>query len=587
MRLSAFSLRNKILFFSAMLVIVPGALLGVLSERNGRASLEGVIGRQLAREAGHTADRISTLIRVEQETLEAIARQDVMREIRIADLDKRIAQALNALASGSETRLAYLVVDHEQSLVAVSDSMIMQAPPDWIARNEAKTGIIGILAATGARPELLLGTPIPDPDLAGESLGTLFAVLDWRRLTNVTDRIRSELEAREIAARIVISDREGAILRTSPIAESGTNADDVTRVVGDIPSSPDFIVDATAGLIIGRARLPSLSTSWSLLVIQPLSQALAPALRLRNRLALTTAVALAAALALAGVGASRVIQPLGQLTTAIRGLTRGESSNLHVPVRSSDEVGTLAAAFNKMAAELDEAQRHLVEAEKFAFVGEVAAGVAHQVRTSLGVLRSSAQILARSLADESDPSNVEMIDMIRAEVDRLGRVVDDLLTLDHRRPLDLRPTDLSIPVGSAVDFLAPQADEKGILLERRLPRPGPTVTCDPEAIEQACVNLIANAIASVGRGNRIEVSVDTSQVGTTSFSVRDDGPGVPAEIRERIFDPFVTGRSAGVGLGLTFVNRIAHAHRGRATLVPHDGKGAWFRVELPAQEEAG
>lgn len=586
MSLPTTSLRHKLLIFSSMLVMIPGIILGILSERNGRSSLLLVIGRQLAREATQTADRLSTLIRVESESLENFARQEVMREIRVADLDKRIAQALSTLASGTPARLGYLVVDEEGRIVAVSTSSLDELSLAPYSATTRASGIVGFATGPDGRPALLLAAEVPDPDRPNVRLGTLFVLLDWNRLTDVTDRIREELAAQDIPVQILVTEPGGRILRTSPSGDAGEIASDaLARIARSTAKSPDYEVDRGAELIVSRARL-SPPLDWSLLMVEPVSHALAPAIRLRNRIAVTTGLALAVALLVAALGANRVIQPLSELTKAIRGVARGETSGIHVPVRSEDEVGTLAMTFNKMAADLDETQRHLVEAEKFAFVGELAAGVAHEVRTSLGVLRNAAKILGRSLGEAVDPDAREMIEMIGAEVDRLSRVVDDLLTLDQRRPLDLRPTPLALPLRAAVDFIEPQAREKGVTIAASLTIDCPIVCCDRDAIQQVCINLLSNAIASLSTGGRVEVALERTSRTTAAFTVCDDGPGVPEALRARIFDPFVTGRASGVGLGLTFVKRIVTAHRGSVRLEANEGSGACFRIELPLQEES-
>ncbi len=591
MSLPATSLRHKLLIFSSLLVLIPGVILGVLSERNGRSSLLLVIGRQLAREARQTADRLSTLIRVETESLENFARQDVMREIRVSDLDKRIAQSLSTLVSGSQARLGYVVVDEAGRVVATSAPSPHGLSLEPYLTTTRASGIVGFTSGPGGRPALLLAAPIPDPDRPNVRLGTLFVVLDWNRLADVTDRVREELAAQDIPVQILVIEADGQILHTSSADEAGAIESSTLERIARSTANPStengkgFEVDRAAGLIVGCAHLLPPSR-WSLLMVEPISHALAPAIRLRNRLALTTGLALAVALVIAGLGANRVIKPLSELTKAIRGVARGETSGIHVPVRSEDEVGVLATTFNRMAADLDETQRHLIDAEKFAFVGELAAGVAHEVRTSLGVLRNAAKILGRSLDETAEPHAREMIEMIGAEVDRLSRVVDDLLTLDQRRPLDLRPTSLSLPLRAAVAFVEPEARVKGVTIDARLPVDGPVVCCDRDAIQQVCINLLSNAIASLAAGGHVEVAIEQTSGTMAVFSVRDDGPGVLESLRERIFDPFVTGRASGVGLGLTFVKRIVSAHRGTVRLEPNEGSGARFRIELPLQEES-
>lgn len=565
-----------------MLVVFPGALLGVLAERSGRESLERVIGRALVREAGHTADRMAALVRVEKETLESFVRQDVMREIRFSDLDKRIAQSLVTLRNGSDSRAGYVVVDAAGTVVASTNPEWLRSPPSWanpLVADATTTEVVGDGAIDAG---LLFSTPIPDPDLPDRRLGTLFGLSDWSLLTAVSDAVREELVAQGLSAEIAILDDQARLYRPGDSSDGPRTETGVLIALsrGEVAFS-DYAVDPRAGLIAGRARFEIGQGSWVLLVVEPLVNALAPAIRLRDRILGTVVVALVVALLVAAYGARRVLRPLDELTTAIRDVAGGDPSGAVVPVRSEDEVGSLAAAFNKMIRDLDQTQRHLVEAEKFALVGELAAGVAHEVRTSLGVLRSASQILGRSNESSVDPTSREMIEMIGAEVVRLSRVVDDLLTLDNRRPMDLQPTSIDVPIRSAVEFVSPQAQEKGVSIEFVEPDDLPIVVCDREAIAQVCVNLLSNAISELNAGQAVEAKVEAAEGNFAAFTICDNGAGIPLELRDRIFDPFVTGRETGVGLGLTFVKRVVHANRGSVMLMNTSGPGACFRVALP------
>jgi signal transduction histidine kinase len=580
--------------FTAVLVLVPGVVIGLVAERSGRDSLKQVIGGQLAREAEHTAGRISSLLRAERDTLRSFARQDVMREIRVGDIDKRISRALATLRDGSAVRLDYLVADNERRVVAASSPALIEALPAWARAPaglpRADGGVVDLASPYAHEAGLVLTAPVPDPDTREATLGHLVGLLDWKLLTTLTEGVSQDLAEQGIAAQILVVRADGAALGAARSAEErpGVSRASWSSVVAGIGSDADYVVDTELGLIVGRAPLGSGIPDfpdWKLLVAEPLSHAFAPARRLRKRIALVMALALASALAVATLAARRVTSPLSELTLAIRGLSRGDPAVLRVPVRARDEVGSLAAAFNHMASELDRVQRNLVEAEKFAFVGELASGIAHEVRTSLGVLRSSVQILERSLPPDADGDAAELAQLIRAEADRLGGVVDDLLSLDRPRPLHLQPLPVSQAVFRAADFVEPQAEEKGIRLRRRPASREATVLCDSEAIHQVAVNLLVNAVEALGEGGTIEVEILEANEGYAGFAVKDDGSGVPEALRDRIFQPFVTARDGGVGLGLTFVKRVVHEHQGRIFLEPGSGAGACFRVELPIVEE--
>jgi signal transduction histidine kinase len=578
--------------FSAVLVLAPAVLVGWIAERNARETLETVIGAQLGREADHTARRLSAALERERETLRSFARQDLMRDLRVADIDKRVARALAILRDGGPARRDYVVVSQSGELVASSRPAWLADAPDWLqpraGRSDGESTWGPVVGADG-RAALLMATPVPDPDAPDRLLGRLVGVFDWPALVGATARVGRELEARGIGAAVLVVDRDGSVL-----SATGADADLEDRLPlaggllaepqggADHPDHPDYRADVAAGLLVGRAALAGGLPGWRLLVVETLANALAPARRLRNRIAVATALALTLALVLAHGIARRVVRPLGELTSAIQGLSRGDASIVRVPVRTRDEVGSLSEAFNHLASELDRVQRDLVDAEKFAFVGELASGVAHEVRTSLAVLRSSAQLLDRKLPEGVDEQARELAHMIRDEVDRLGRVVDDLLDLGRNRRFHPEPTPIAQPVGRAVELVEPRAAEKGIAIRGPTSGPGPTVQCDSEMIQEVCVNLLVNAVEALPKGGTIDVELLPVRDGYAGFTVRDDGAGVPEALRDRIFHPFVTAREGGVGLGLTFVKRVVHEHQGRIRLEPESGRGACFRVELPA-----
>jgi signal transduction histidine kinase len=430
-------------------------------------------------------------------------------------------------------------------------------------------------------------TPIPDPDDDQRTLGQLIGLFDWERLSAVTQDVKGELAAQGVSADVLVYGADGAPLGgTRPVDGAARAAARLAAMArGASVSSPDFVVDADTERIVGRAALGTEFLDLRMVVVEPRESALAPSRLLRRKLLLTMGFALAAALALAALGARRVAQPLVGLTEAIRGLAHGDARALPVPVQDEDEVGALAAAFNQMASDLERVQHDLVEAEKFAFVGELAAGIAHQIRTSLGVLSSSAQILQRSLPADSDAQVGELAFMIREEVGRLGNVVSDLLTLARGRPLRLEAIPASEVVSRAVEFVTPQARIKGIAIRSvPEPRPEPRVSCEPELIYQVALNLLVNAVQALSPGDSIELRMLEASNGFGGFELRDEGPGIPNALRERIFQPFVSGRPGGIGLGLTFVKRVIHDHRGRIELESTSGAGTRVRVELPLAE---
>ena len=251
-------------------------------------------------------------------------------------------------------------------------------------------------------------------------------------------------------------------------------------------------------------------------------------------------------------------------------------------MRSRDEIGELAGAFNSMAEDLRRERESVVAAAKLAFVGGLAAGMAHEIRTPLGIVKSSAQILGRAAA-AGDERSRELVGMIVEEVDRLDRVVAGLLELARPQPPVLEDVPLAAPLRRAADLLAGQADERGIKIVRSLEGPTPAARCDPDQVYQICLNLILNALQILAPGGVIELRTFAAGA-SVGFEVRDDGPGMPAEVREHLFTPFFTRRPGGTGLGLALVQRLVQARHGSISVETAPGRGACFRVTLPAAD---
>lgn len=582
-----FSLRTKLLLFAAAIVLIPGGIYGAITLSSSRAALAQVVGRLLVEEAREGADRLATTLRSERERLESFATQDVMREIRIEDLDKRISSFLASAKRGCPSCVDFLVLDRNGRVVASSN-------PSWIGETEAMMPggpsggetVKGPFQATGsARTLIRVTVPVPDPDAPQALLGRLVALFDWERSTDVLTRMRESLVSVDFGTDMLILDARGIVI-------GGTTRPGGPWQLGNMVALQPLnvegrattgYIDSAAGMLVGHARAPNDMPPWTVVVAEPLANAFAPARRMAKLLATVLAGTLLIALTVALIAARRVTWPLAELTGAADAVGRGARPASIVPVRSRDEIGTLTAAFNRMAADLKRAERELVDAAKFSFVGELAAGVAHEVRTPLGVLRSSAQLLERSLEVEDDDSR-ELLRLLRDEVDRIERVVSALLELGRPREMRPEPSPLGQILFRAADFVDAQARQKRLAIRRRAIEPDPVILCDPELIYQVALNLLVNAVQILPDGGAIELGILPARDGYAGFEVRDNGPGMTDEVCSRIFEPYFTRREGGLGLGLTFVQRVVQEHRGRVSVESEIGRGTVFRITLPISE---
>jgi signal transduction histidine kinase len=237
------------------------------------------------------------------------------------------------------------------------------------------------------------------------------------------------------------------------------------------------------------------------------------------------------------------------------------------------------------AAALEHSHQRAAHSEKLAAIGRLAAGVAHEVRNPLAVIRSSAALVIEDLSEGTDTSRAARF--IVEEVDRLNAVVTALL--DYARPLAPRREALALAdLLAAVEPLIRDAlRPKHARLEAssELWRDAPALRGDPDLLAKLVYGLALNAADAIGEGGRIELHLQRRE-GRSELLVRDDGPGIAPEHAGRLFEPFFTTKVGGTGLGLATAARIAEAHGGALLLVPGgglgpDGRGACFCVRLP------
>ncbi len=237
--------------------------------------------------------------------------------------------------------------------------------------------------------------------------------------------------------------------------------------------------------------------------------------------------------------------------------------------------GRLAATQAELrasAALIADSQRRALQAEKLAEIGQLAAGVAHEVRNPLGVIRSSTAMLLEDLPAGSDAARAGSF--IVEEVDRLNAVVRALL--DYARPLAPRRERLRLPrLLAAVQPLVEETLRRSAVT-LRAGADEAEIAGDPDLLAQLLLTLLENAAQAMPGGGTIVVSL-RGQAGAVELRVADDGPGVDAEVAGQIFEPFFTTRAEGTGLGLALAARVAQAHGGELSLRPGEGIGAGGR----------
>jgi two-component system, OmpR family, sensor kinase len=302
----------------------------------------------------------------------------------------------------------------------------------------------------------------------------------------------------------------------------------------------------------------------------------------RVKLFLALGVLGGAALALlAGLAtARRAMEPIAELTLAARDVTRTRDPSVRIPrPESDDEVAELAETLDSMLHALDEA-RSETEAT-LARQREFVADASHELRTPLTSVLANLELLEETLHGEARDTAASALRSSR----RMRRLVADLLLLaraDAGRVAPHRPVDLSGVVTDAASELEPVAGDHEISVSA--PR-GVEIEGARDELHRLVLNLMENALRHTDPGTAVEASVERVN-GEVVLAVEDDGPGIPGELHEKVFERFFRGegdRSGSSGLGLSIVRAVADAHHGRVTLEPPlDGRGARFVVRFPA-----
>ncbi len=230
--------------------------------------------------------------------------------------------------------------------------------------------------------------------------------------------------------------------------------------------------------------------------------------------------------------------------------------------------------------------RRLDRAERLAVAGQLAAGVAHEIRNPLTSIRSTIQYL---LADypETSPKRA-LAEGLLSEVDRIDRTVGGLLNLTRRADLELSDLDLGELLDQTLRLLAPQAQQQAVALVREAWEPGLRVRGDQGQLKQVFLNLGLNALQAMPKGGRLAISLSATRSALSGEASRralvrleDDGVGIPPEHLERIFDPFFTTKREGTGLGLSLSYWIVQRHDGELDLSSQPGRGTTVSVRLP------
>jgi signal transduction histidine kinase len=297
---------------------------------------------------------------------------------------------------------------------------------------------------------------------------------------------------------------------------------------------------------------------------------------------------------LLGIAASFVMSrfitnPLNKFVEFTKVLGKGEYGS-RVDVRYGDEIGYLARNFNTLSMQLKTAREkmeeaytytHLLEAEKLSSIGQISAGLAHELKNPL----TSLKMLFQAFKEQPDMTR-EDAEVISSEIEKMDRVLSNFMGFVKQKGFRLSETNLNELIERVLSLATYDIENANIVVRKDMIGTLPPVEADRGLLEQVFLNLVINAVHAMPGGGEIRIS-GKSDDSFVEVMVWDKGSGIPSDIREKIFNPFFTTKEGGTGLGLAIAYNIVKSHGGKLFFNSDEGRGTVFTVRLPIEAEHG
>lgn len=616
-------IRRKFLVVIFVSGAIPALVVLALSHLALRRVIAAGMGQYLLGRAEAIANAIDSQIQAEMQATAALASGESVRQLLAAPGSSLATLPPAAERSLREKGFCFLADAHGRVLArAVEDPLLEQelTPALWeqVARRPRGVHMTEHFVPGGAPGWLVIIAPVP-------SRGTPVYVVRRVPMADIVARVPHET-APEFYTAVVnrhglpvggvpLSAQTRALFsrllsRRSPAAGGWD-----TGRVGDALQVLAFRQLRGLG-VMANERLAQ--GNWSVLCGFDLGALLEP---VAIQLWTTAGIGLVAVLLFLLVGAAltrQLIQPLRQLRTAVEAIAAGRLDQ-RLDIRTGDEIEDLAQHINAMAARLAETldaerrlaaeleakvekrsaallatHRRLVQTEKFAATGRLASSVAHEINNPLGIIKNYLQIISDNLESArggrraTDP-NREAVAVIREEIDRIARIVRNLLVFYRGAAGEApgAPANINDEIQSILRLVEASLHKNGIALELQLAPDLPPVTCNADLTRQVFLNLVRNAEDAMAPQRRGTLTITTAREGDDVVAtVADTGPGIAPEHLDLIFDPFFTTKAeSGTGLGLSVTYGILQSIGGSIEVESTPGQGARFRLRFPVAEQ--
>lgn len=585
------SLVTKITLLFLFAAIVPYLIAGIFFFNSSKKALYGEIVKGLKRETSLIRDALDARLYLLRGNVMAWADLDVMNDIITDDLDKRITNELENLKKDYNLAGDVHAINAKGEVIASSRPRVIgkKMEAKWLGYlfSGNSVALDKHESFLGSGQVITLAVPVTLHFNEKSPVGAL--ILEYTVESLLETSAASGMTAIAImskSGKIVASTREKDIFLQGDL-------DLTTGTEGQILSSEESIF----ALAKSRGRFGFEGFGWTVAAAVSIDEALSPV----RKVELTSLV-----LALAGVSvilvlvvlfARRSVKPLRELSQTAKRIAETKDFSSAVSAPSKDEVGRLAEAFNGMVTEVKNHIEHISRmeeemrwADRLAALGELSAGMAHEIKNPLGVIKSSAEILERRL--EKGEQEGLLASAISEEATRLSALLESFLQFARPRPPKNNLCQINSVIGKTLLLLDSEISRAHIDLKKSFHDDVPPLYTDENQIHQVLVNLIINAVQAMPEGGSLKIETRLSSFPGNSgpegeavlINVADTGPGISPEIRDQIFNPFYTTREKGTGLGLSITFRIINSLDGELKLETSP-EGTTFKIYLPVNRE--
>ena len=585
-------LRRRLLSWFLVFSLLPLIVTNAVGYRRSEAIIEQMVERYLAALAAVQAQHISDRSDRGLLLLEAITAGN---EFLVAGVRRAQGGGADAMGAVADRPAMERLLQRKLEELTGFDGLYLFTPSGKVVASVGRTtavntrpprsirgvGLTAIIAngPQGARPEFRLVAPLLSHDRQPVAyLAGAMSVEGFREMLQLPEHVAGHVESFIVDSYgkpLFVSHPHGKVNYGSPLA--------IPLLKMTIGSHAQYR-DSEGRLVLGTlTSIPDYP--WRFAVELTEDEAFS-ALSPWGGLSLVLEVLFISLLfGIAWVVARDVVAPISRLVRATRRVGDGDLA-ARVAVTGRDEIGELEQAFNDMTAALAETtdrvrelhQREIERASQLATVGELASGIAHEIKNPVMGVSNGLDLVRRRIGGDATLSPI--IDEMGRQLARIQTAMQELLSFARPATPTLAPVNASHLVGRAIRLVQPSAERAGVRIEVRLDPTVPRFQADEDMLHQALVNLLMNAIEATASGGHVAVTTKATKT-EILFEIADTGRGISPADLESVFKPFFTTRHLGTGLGLSITRQIVERHGGTVTIESRENVGTTVTMRMP------